>query len=306
MVRVDDTVVVGGSFTSVASPDRSTTWQRQNLFAFDATTGRLLEDFAPQVDGPVSVLVPAAYGSALFVGGSFGEVSGEPSRSLAKLSLTTGRPLAGFTAPNFDARVTDLEVQGERVLVAGAFERVGGLSRPGLVLLDAASGRVDADFDAELADPIEGTDLRVHTMDLAPNGSNLAIGGSFTTVRGKRRPQLAVLDLSGAAPRLTGWGTEAYAAACSRRFPSYLRDVDISPAGPTSWSSRAEARTGARCATPLPGSSCAASRTSGPPGDYTGGDTLTEAAATGDVIYVGGHQRWLNNPLGRNTAAPAQ
>ncbi len=231
MVRVDDTVVVGGSFTSVASPDRSTTWQRQNLFAFDATTGRLLEDFAPQVDGPVSVLVPAAYGSALFVGGSFGEVGGEPSRSLAKLSLTTGRPLAGFTAPDFGARVTDLEVQGERVLVAGAFERVGGLSRPGLVLLDAASGRVDADFDAELADPIEGTDLRVHTMDLAPNGSNLVIGGSFTTVRGKRRPQLAVLDLSGAAPRLTGWGTEAYAAACSRRFPSYLRDVDISPDG---------------------------------------------------------------------------
>jgi hypothetical protein len=38
--------------------------------------------------------------------------------------------------------------------------------------------------------------------------------------------------------------------------------------------------------------------------NFTGGDTLYSVAATGPAVYVGGHQRWLNNPLGRDSAGP--
>jgi hypothetical protein len=38
--------------------------------------------------------------------------------------------------------------------------------------------------------------------------------------------------------------------------------------------------------------------------NYTGGDTLHSTVATGAAVYVQGHQRWLNNPFGRNSAGP--
>jgi hypothetical protein len=38
--------------------------------------------------------------------------------------------------------------------------------------------------------------------------------------------------------------------------------------------------------------------------DYSGGDTFTQVKATGAVIYVGGHFRWVNNPYSGDAAGP--
>jgi hypothetical protein len=38
--------------------------------------------------------------------------------------------------------------------------------------------------------------------------------------------------------------------------------------------------------------------------NYTGGDTLYSVAATGAAVYVQGHNRWLDNPYGRDFAGP--
>ena len=38
--------------------------------------------------------------------------------------------------------------------------------------------------------------------------------------------------------------------------------------------------------------------------DYTGGDSLTAVAVTGRAIYVGGHQRWMNNTFARDAEGP--
>jgi hypothetical protein len=38
--------------------------------------------------------------------------------------------------------------------------------------------------------------------------------------------------------------------------------------------------------------------------NYTGGDSLYTVAVTGAAVYVGGHQRWLDNPDGRDSAGP--
>jgi hypothetical protein len=38
--------------------------------------------------------------------------------------------------------------------------------------------------------------------------------------------------------------------------------------------------------------------------NYTGGDSLHSVAITGVAVYVGGHQRWLDNPYGRDNPGP--
>jgi hypothetical protein len=38
--------------------------------------------------------------------------------------------------------------------------------------------------------------------------------------------------------------------------------------------------------------------------NYTGGDTLHSGAVTDKAVYVQGHQRWLDNPQGRDNAGP--
>jgi len=38
--------------------------------------------------------------------------------------------------------------------------------------------------------------------------------------------------------------------------------------------------------------------------NHTGGDTLLAVTVTGPAVYVGGHQRWLDNPYGHKNAGP--
>jgi len=89
-------------------------------------------------------------------------------------------------------------------------------------------------------------------------------------------------------------------------FDTYMRDVDIAPDGgyfviATTGADRA----GSLCDT---ASRWELGRTgSGQQPtwvDYTGGDTLYSVAITGPAVYVGGHQRWLNNPLRSGSAGP--
>ncbi|MEV6983814.1 delta-60 repeat domain-containing protein [Sphaerisporangium sp. NPDC051017] len=313
---VGRTVVVGGEFGEVREARGTTTLRRRNLFAFDLVTGRVDPRFAPEVDGPVRALA-AGPGGTVYVGGGFASAGGPGSgpdsgsgsgsgdtQSLARLSVADGSPAPGFAGRIRGGEVSSLVLQGSKLYVGGDFDGVGQTSRPALARLDAATGELDPAFTVTPGGPRGGT-LKVYAM--AATRDRLAVDGSFTTLDGRRRPQVGLIDIGAARPAVAPWHTEAYADACKDAFPSYVRGLDFSPDGDyfvivTTGGAKGTSKlcdSAARFETYSRGAAIRPTWI-----NFTGGDSLYSVAVTGAAVYVGGHQRWLDNPRGSDTAGP--
>jgi hypothetical protein len=302
IVQAGDLMIVGGSFSQVRQAGRSTVLSRRHLFAFDARTGAVDDDFAPDPDGPVTALAASPDGRSVFIGGRFERVAGSWRKNLAKVDISTGRTVSSFRVYEVSSLVEDLAVQGGRLFVSGSFTAVEGTKRAGLAALDLTSGAVDPDLDVVFSDSRQ-SGLTVKRIAVTPAGTRLVALGTFTRVDGYERPQIAVVDLTSNPARVADWHTDRYRPECSKAFPTYMRDVDISPDG--SWF--AVVTTGSRstptlCDTATRWNLTASGSNLQPVWvDYTGGDTLTAVSVTDAAVYIGGHQRWLNNPFNHDT-----
>jgi PKD repeat protein len=313
IVQMGDTVILGGQFTQVQAASGGPVLTRNNLVAFNARTGAISTAFAPSVDDAnpdtdeeVSALVPAADGASVYIGGSFTTVNGERSRRVAQLSLSNGALVPTFRAPAMDGRVKDLRLVGNRLWLAGTFATVAGQAQPALATVNATTGAFDPYMSLPFAGPLRGGVLQVLKIDVTPDGKRLVAIGNFTSVTGADRQQLALLDLTGAGAALADWATSGYAPACITRFDTYMRDVDFSPDGTyfvvvTTGGYRGSTTlcdTAVRWETAATGTQIAPTWV-----NHTGGDTTYSVAATGGAVYVGGHQRWQNNPFAGDRAA---
>jgi PKD repeat protein len=304
IVQIGDRIFIGGNFTQVKEAGSQTVVERDRVLAFDAASGKIDEGFKPAADGEVSVLLPAADGKSIYLGGMFTHIDGVDMKVLARLDINTGRPVPGFT-PDVDARVKDLRLSGGRLWVGGNFTTVDGVARPALATLNPDTGRRD-DFQAL---PFSGTQnggtTLVYKMDITPDGSRLVAVGNFTTVDGQSHPQAVMFDLTGTSARLADWSTGVYGASCSAAFDSYMRDVDFSPDGTFFVISTTGAAGGtskmcdtqARWETAATGTDLRPTWTT-----FTGGDTTYAIEITDRAVYVGGHFRWSNNPFGSDSA----
>ncbi|WP_336209720.1 hypothetical protein [Nonomuraea sp. LPB2021202275-12-8] len=292
---VGGTVVVGGSFTAVADSSRTTTYSRANLFAYDLATGRVLPRFSPDVDGTVHSLA-SGEGGTVYVGGDFHTVDGAPTRSLARLSLSSGRPVRSFAPRISGGAVTTLARRGSDLYAGGDFTR----PRTALAALDATTGRPDPGFTIT---PGKALTRKVKVHAIAATADRLAVDGSFTTLDGQSRPQLGLVDIGGPTAKLAAWRTEAYLPACMDTFPSYVRGLDFAPDGryfvvvTTGGPRRGMCDSAARFETYANSQSIRPTWI-----NRTGGDSLYAVSVTGSAVYVGGHQRWLDNPLGHDSA----
>jgi hypothetical protein len=307
VAKVGGRIVVGGSFTRVQEAGAHAGLTRNFIFAYDARSGVIDRAFVPALDGPVQALAAAASGTAVFAGGTFDTVNGAPSKSLAKLDVATGEAVAGFAA-RADASVRDMVLSGSRLFVGGAFHHLDGVPRSAVGALDPATGGVDGGVDLDVQGTLysgQGVTL-VSKLDVTPDGSRMVMLGNFRTVDGLDRPQVAMINVAGATAAVANWRNDRYGAACAPSIDTYVRDVDFSPDGRyfvivTTGSGGFPdtlCDTAARYATEQTGSDIQPAWV-----DYTGGDTLTAVAITGPAVYVGGHQRWLNNEPVANAAA---
>ena len=298
---------VGGSFTSVTAAAGTTptgTFTRNHILAFNAATGSISTSFAPNVNGDVWAIVPS--GTSLYIGGSFSSVNGVARRGLAKIDATTGAVDTSFNAALTSGNVTEAALVSGRLIISGTFPKK-------ILAVNPASGANTGYINVAVTGSVASNagPVEVYRFAVNPAGTKLVGVGNFTTVGGATHYRAFMLDLGSTAASVSAWRYTPLQQMCAASsLPDYMRDVDFSPDG----SYFVFVSTGF---VPLSGqvgiALCdAASRfetanlSPARPTwiNYTGGDTLHSVAVTDLAVYVQGHQRWLNNPQGRDNAGP--
>jgi hypothetical protein len=303
--QVGSTMYAGGRFHSVQDPARRTTVVRDNLFSFDVATGQPTP-WAPQVNGEVNATYYIA--PYLYVGGSFTTADGVSGR-LVRYNLGSGLPAVDTTwqATTVGAPVNDLDYAKGQLIVAGAF-------RKRLIALDPATGRATDYINLGIAGTVKlngAGPTEVYRIAVNPGESRLVAIGNFATVGTASRPRAFMVDLGATQATLASWYYEPLKNACAAAsLAAYLRDVDFSPDGSyfvlaaTGYIPKFGGVGRDICDAAARFETAIANPTRPTWINYTGGDTLHSVAAVGSAVYVGGHQRWLDNPSGNNSAGP--
>lgn len=303
--KVGNQIVLGGTFTSARNDTRNdpsgATLERSNLLSFDADTGVISEDFVPDTNGTVNVVIPAADGESVYVGGSFTEIAGQAVKNLARVRISDGSLVTSFNGGSPAGQVKDLRLSGGRLWVAGSFTHIAGKQQKALATLNPQTGAFDTFARPVVAGTHRGGYTTVAKIDVNPAGTKLVAVGNFTTVDGAPRYQMVVLNTGGANAEVSDLRTNFYTAGCSSSFDSYMRDVDVSPDG----SFFVASTTGAYGGAGSPCDSTARFEIDASGSDVkpswvnnTGGDTTYAVEITDAVVYTGGHARWQNNPFG--------
>jgi Ricin-type beta-trefoil lectin domain/Domain of unknown function (DUF5122) beta-propeller len=312
---VNGEVIVAGEFSQACSPvpgfaQCPAEAPADYLMAFNANTGAIDPNFKPTLTGGPVYSLAAGAGKTVYAGGAFTAVNGTATGGLAALTVDPGQSDDGQLVVGFGAQVTGtvtaLAVNGTALYAGGSFSKVDGKSYKGIARLNATTGAVDSTFQFTLGDAIPKTALGVNTMSVTPDGSMLAIGGSFLQVNGVSHPRVALISTGGGVGKtatLDTWMAPILANNCSAEH-NYVNGLDFSSDG----SFFAISTTGYKAGS-SPGICDAVARfptsatgTNVQPTwiNYTGGDTYHSIAVVGNVIYAGGHNRWVNNECGNN------
>jgi PKD repeat protein len=314
ITQVGNLIVSGGTFTSVTQAGNGQTpVARTNLVAFDATTGAIVPGFAPVLDGAVLTLLPGPTPTTVYVGGAFATVNNVAQKGIALLDLSTGLNVSTFKPAYENGLVQDLAMTQGHLVMGGTFTKIGQKLRGGLASLNPTTGATDDWMQVNLTghhnyNGVSGAKAGVGAtgLDVTPDGTRMVVIGNFKQADGVTHDQIAMLDLTGTTTAVRAdWNTSGYASPCNTNaFDSYVRDVELSPdgtyfvvvatGGP---STGTLCDTAARWSTYAVGTSLTQTWV-----NETGGDTLFSVAVTGSAVYVGGHERWMNNPTGRDKA----
>jgi hypothetical protein len=304
LARRGSAIYAGGLFRKVTNAARTDTYTRHNFLAFSATSGAI-RSIAPEFNGPVWAL--RATRSSIYVGGAFTTVNGISRRALAKIDRRTGALDPTFNPVITSGRVTEVRLVEGRLIVGGTFpKRLMALNRR----TGANTGYIDLGISGSVTTNAGST--AVYRFAVNPAGTRLVAIGNFTSVSGQPRRRAFMARLRETSATLSPWHSPALDLNCSgTSSPAYLRDVDFSPhgnyfvvvsagfvplrgdIGKSICDATARFNTADETSTAAPRWI-----------NYTGGDTLHSTAVTGAAVYVQGHQRWLDNPFGRNDAGP--
>lgn len=179
---IGNTVYAVGKFTTARPAGAAANTQtvtRNNILAYDIRTGALIDSFAPNLNAQAYAVTASPDGTRLYIGGDFTSINGRAVWRVAALDPTTGAVNTSFL-PRMGASVRALAASSSTVYMGGLFPNVGSVNRNRLAAVRASDGG--------LLPWAPNANQRVNAMVLSPNGSQVVIGGVFTTLNGSNRP----------------------------------------------------------------------------------------------------------------------
>ena len=199
-LAVDGTsVYAGGQFVQYRGASTA-----NHLAKLAQADGTLDTTFSPQSGGngfSGEVRALAVSGTTLFAGGSFGAYRGTSGAAyaIAKLDLASGNADASFVPTGSNRggfsgatpQINAIAVSGSTLWVGGRASVYGGFSANNLAKLDDTSFAVDTTFS-----PSAANGFNAPVLALAPLGTSLYVGGSFTAYRGVGNSALRLAKLA--------------------------------------------------------------------------------------------------------------
>ena len=189
---------IDGPVTAV-TPDGSSGWLiARTVFGADGIgRSRLMRvrtdksvDPTWDIDSGGIVYALLATADRVYVGGGFAQIAGSPRRNLAALDLATAQALQWDPSVGGEpVQVRALALSGQTLYLGGAFTSVGGVVRNSLAAVDVGTGAVTSWNPRP-----EPNVLPPPVRALAVSGTNLIVGGHFTSIGGSFRTNLAAVS----------------------------------------------------------------------------------------------------------------
>lgn len=180
-IIVDDSrgiVLLGGSFDYLGLFTGGSVMLHKTTGLYDQTF--------PVIDGTVYAAVPDGSGG-MFIGGNFSSVGGITRNNLAHI---TSAGTVSSWAPDPDGYVYTLTIDNGILYVGGVFTSIAGQNDTSLAAFDVSTETYNATFQPE---GIAGN-FFASVNSLLVYGSKLYLAGSFNTIGGLARNNLAAVD----------------------------------------------------------------------------------------------------------------
>ncbi len=182
-VLVGNTVYVAGSFTKARPPGVAVGGagevDARNIFAYDITTGNRVASFNHSLNAQGLAITASPDGSRIYVGGDFTTVDGVAHSHVAAFNTATAALDNSFTA-NVGNQVRALAASSSALYIGGGY---GSGQRNNA----DQSGKREPSTGALQPWAPRAENGAVWAMVLAPDGSRVIVGGSFTTLSGVPR-----------------------------------------------------------------------------------------------------------------------
>ncbi len=153
---------------------------RNNLLAYNLTTGALDTAFAPAVNGTINDVAVTPDHTKLIVVGNFTKVGTATRNRVAVFNLPS-RSLSTTVVPNANGLVRGVAATNSTIFLGGSFSTVNGTAGTKVAAVSAGNGAL-----TPFKLPVDNGYVSSVVVD--PTGTQVVIGGTFTSVGGSSHP----------------------------------------------------------------------------------------------------------------------